>query len=86
MKEKESAFIKVLVTNNLADIALIKSTLEGSGVRYFIQGENMKFIRPVNPAILMVAGEDGKKAVELLQALKLSIAPVVVGKRGEEPD
>ena len=68
----EATFIKVLETDSLADIAMIKSAFESEGVRYFLQGENMKFIRPVDPAILMVAEEDVKKAVELLKPLKLN--------------
>lgn len=64
-------FVKILETDSLTDIAQIKSVLEGRGVKYFIQGENMKTIRPVDPAILMVEKEDVKKARALLKPLKL---------------
>lgn len=46
--------------------------LDGEGIQCFIQGENMKTIRPVDPAILMVPKEDVDEALELLKTLKLS--------------
>ena len=54
----ESTFVKVLETDPLSDIALIKSVLDGEGIQYFIQGENATFLQPMGPAILMVARED----------------------------
>jgi hypothetical protein len=69
----EPTFIKVLETDSLIDIALIKSVLEGEGVRYFIQGENMAFNRPViDSAVLMVAEGDLQTAVDLLKPLELN--------------
>jgi hypothetical protein len=83
MKTKsESAFVKVLETNDLTDIALIKSALDRTDVRYFIQGENMMFIRPVTgPAILMVAGEEVEEAVKLLKPLKLRFMRMIFQKQ-----
>jgi hypothetical protein len=71
-KKSESRFVKVLETGSLTDIALIKSVLDGSGVRYYIQGENISFIRPVDSARVMVQDEDVKKAVALIKPLKLN--------------
>jgi hypothetical protein len=71
-KKSESRFVKVLETDSLTDIAMIKSVLDGGGIRYYIQGENMKFIRPVDTAHLMVQDEDVKKAVALIKPLKLN--------------
>ena len=69
----EPTFVKVLETDSLTDIALIKSVLDAEGVSYFLQGENMKFIQPpYGSTVLMVAEKDIKKAVELLKPLKLS--------------
>lgn len=76
----ESAFVKVLETDSLSDIALIKSTLEAEGVQYFIQGENMKFIRPNDPAILMVPRHDLEKVIELLKPLGLKYNWLIFGK------
>ncbi|HTK83281.1 MAG TPA: hypothetical protein VL633_13425 [Bacteroidota bacterium] len=73
--ETESAFVKVLATDSLADIALIKSVLEGEDVQYYLQGENTKFLRPVDPVLLMVAKEEVNTVLELLRPLKLSFVP-----------
>ncbi len=78
--ENESTFVKVLETDSLTDIALIKSALDDQDVRYFLQGENMKFVRPVDPVILMVAREDVETVRELLKPLKLSYVPFNFGK------
>ncbi len=82
MKSKnELTFVKVLETDSLSDIALIKSALEGQGIRYFLQGENLKFIRPVDPVLLMVAHDDVRKALELLKPLKLNYSALIFEKR-----
>lgn len=64
-------FVRVLETDSLTDIASIKSTLDAEGVRYYLQGENLKYLRPLDPAVLMVAEEDAHRAIELLSPLKL---------------
>jgi hypothetical protein len=70
--KSESTFVNVLETDSLTDIALIKATLDAEGIRYFIQGENMKYIRPGDQsARLMVHQEDVQKAVDLLKPLNL---------------
>ena len=75
MKSKsESAFVKVLETDSLTDIAVMKGALDSEGVRYFLQGENMKFIRPLDRTILMVAEEDVNRVIDLLKPLKLNYA------------
>ncbi len=80
MKPKtESTFVKVLETDSLSDIAIIKSVLDAEGVHYFIQGENARFLQPMGPALLMVAEEDVKTAVELLKPLKLNYAWSTLG-------
>ncbi|MFI5253753.1 MAG: DUF2007 domain-containing protein [Bacteroidota bacterium] len=78
-KHPEPTFVKILETNSLTDIALIKSVLDEEDIKYFLQGENMKFIRPVDPVLLMVAEEDVQRAIELLKPLKLNYAPMVFG-------
>jgi|WetSurMetagenome_2_1015567.scaffolds.fasta_scaffold498749_1 hypothetical protein len=81
MKSKSvPAFVKILETDSLRDIAMIKSVLDAERVRYFIQGENMKFIRPVvDIAKLMVSEEDAQKVVELLKPLKLNYLCIQFG-------
>lgn len=79
----ESSFIKILETDSLTDIVSIKSVLDAEGVRYFIQGENMKFIRPSDPAQLVVLDEDVEKAVTLLKPLNLSYVRIIFGKRSK---
>lgn len=68
---QDSAFVKILETDSLSDIALIKSVLDAERIDYFIQGENAKFLQPMGPAILMVARESVEKAIEVLKPLKL---------------
>ena len=70
--KSEPTFVKILTTDSLTDIAQIKSALDGERVQYFLQGENMKTIRPVDPVILMVAEKDVKKVRKLLAPLKFS--------------
>jgi hypothetical protein len=79
--KSESRFIKILQTDSLTDVALIKSVLDAEDIRYFIQGENMITIRPVDPAYIMVAEGDVKKAVELLKGLKLNYSRILFGIR-----
>jgi hypothetical protein len=79
--KSESTFVMVLETDSLTDIALIKAALDAEGVRYFIQGENMKYIRPGDQsARLMVQQEDIQKAVELLKPLNLRYIQSIFGK------
>ncbi len=78
--KSDSKFVKVLETDSLSDIALIKSTLDVEDVRYFLQGENMKFIRPVDHVLLMVEEEDVKKVIELLKPLKLNYMQLIFAK------
>lgn len=69
----EPKFVKILETDSLTDIALIKSVLDAEGIRYFIQGENMKFIRSGDQsAQLMVHEEDVEMVVALLKPLNLN--------------
>ncbi len=67
----DSAFVKILETDSLSDIALIKGALDAEGIKYFIQGENARFLQPMGPAVLMVAREDVDKAIEVLRPMKL---------------
>jgi hypothetical protein len=78
---RDSAFVKILETYSLSDIALIKSILDTEPVNYFLQGENMKFLRPVDPVILMAANEDAEKIIELLKPLKLNFSGILFGSR-----
>jgi len=40
----------------------------------------MKFIRPVDPVLLMVAEEDVERAIQLLKPLKLRYMQTMFGK------
>lgn len=70
----EKTFVKVLETDSLTDIAAIKGVLDAEGVRYFVQGENLRYLRPADPAVLMVVEDDVNTAIELLRPLKLHYA------------
>jgi len=82
--DTKSTLVKVLETDSLTDIALIKSVLDAEGVRYYIQGENMNFIRPLDSAILRVAEKDVKKVVKLLKPLKLNYNRLVFGLKKKQ--
>jgi hypothetical protein len=62
-----------LEADSIQDIVMIKSVLDAKGIRYFLQGENVQYYRPLftDPAVLMVAEEDVNRAIELLKILKL---------------
>ena len=75
----EHSFVKVLETDSLTDIALIKSVLDAEKIEYFIQGENMKFIRPVDPASLLVAENEVQKAIDLIKPLNLNFSWIKMG-------
>jgi hypothetical protein len=78
MKSKtEPTFVKVLETESLTDLALIRSVLDAQGVRYFLQGENMSFIRHLDPAVLMVSEDDAQQAVDLLKPLDLKYVRLI---------
>ncbi len=78
MKSKaEPTFVKILETDSLTDVALIKSVLDAEGVRYFLQGENMSVIRKLDPAVLMVWGDDARRAVDLLRPLDLKYVRII---------
>ncbi|MBI1807823.1 MAG: DUF2007 domain-containing protein [Ignavibacteria bacterium] len=80
--ESEIRFIKVLETDSLTDIALIKSVLDAEGVHYFFQGEHMKVIELIHSTTLMVAEEDLGKAIELITPLGLKYVQILRGARG----
>ncbi len=68
----DEGFVEVLETNSLTDIALIKATLEGEDIAYFLKGENMTVIRQLDPVQLMVGKRDIDRVMDLLKPLKLS--------------
>jgi hypothetical protein len=70
--DADKEFIEMLRTNSLTDIAQIKGVLDSNGVRYFITGDLMRSIRPVDEAILMVLEDDVEKAGRLLKKIKLN--------------
>lgn len=68
----EGEFVELLRTSDITDIAQIKGILDSANIRYFIQGENMLAIRPLDCAVLKVVAEDAEKAMELIQGIKLN--------------
>lgn len=66
-------FEQVLCTFNPADIAIIRSLLDGEEVDYFFHGEHFSRLRPlVEPARLMVAKDQAEEAKEILKDLELT--------------
>lgn len=74
-------FEPVLTTYNPADVAIIRSILDGEGVPYYIHGENFMQIRPlVEPARLMVDHEYVETVKELLKDLNLTGTGLSLGQ------
>jgi len=69
--DSEARFIKVLETTDLTDVVQIKAALDASDIRYFIQGDIIRSLRPVDPSFVMVLEEDAEKAVDILKTLNL---------------
>jgi hypothetical protein len=88
--EPESEFIEyeeVLSTFNPADVALIKSMLDGENIIYCFHGEHFMHIRPlVEPARLMVDKKEVETARELLRDLDLSFMGINVRDQEESDD
>ena len=74
--EPEPGFVdfeEVLRTYNPADIAFIKSILDGEDIGYFFKGEHFLHARPLaDPARLMVRSDQAESARALLEDLDLS--------------
>lgn len=64
-------FVEILTTNNLSDVAFIKSILDDAGITYFIKNERMQNLDLIYDSSLMVLQEEEKKARELLKGLDL---------------
>lgn len=61
-------FKPFLKTNNMGDIAVIKSILDEQGIEYYIQGENMLYVLGViDSAILNVREDQLDDVKELLK-------------------
>jgi hypothetical protein len=75
---------ELVVTYNLADIALIKSLLDSEGIPYLAHGENFHSIRPlVEPVRFLVAEGDLNRARPLIESLRLSFGPFADFSDGE---
>ena len=82
LPSEEAEFVeyeRVLATHNPADIAVIKSILDGEEVDYFFKGELFNQLEPpVQPATLMVRKDQSETANDLLKDLNvvfLSVHP-----------
>ena len=78
---------QVLATYNPADIAIIKSLLDGEGITYFFKGEYFTYLRPLaDPARLMVRKDQVEDAKELLKNLNLSYLGINLDKSSKESE
>lgn len=77
-------FKEVLATYNPADVAFIKSLLEGEGITHFFKGEHFMYVRPLaDPVRLMVRADQVSEAVELLKEVNLSFVGATLDKDPE---
>lgn len=79
--DPDAKFVEVLRTRNSTDIVLIESILDSADLHYYIRGGLMRFIDPLDDAILMVLDEDAETAVELLKDAGLSYQRFIFGKQ-----
>jgi hypothetical protein len=78
-------FVEVLATYNPADVAFIKSLLEGEGIQYFFKGEHFMYMRPLaDPVRLMIRTDQVEIARELLKDIELSITGINVEKKNRQ--
>jgi hypothetical protein len=63
-------YVHLLSTYNLADIALIKSVLDGEDIIYYFQGESFTYLM-VQPTKLLVSKDDLERAKELINEMEL---------------
>ena len=70
-------YVEVMGTYNVADVALIKSILDSTGITYYFHGEHYSRIDPlIQPACLMVNKDEVEVARTVLKDLKLTITGV----------
>lgn len=85
MKPAEEAeyveYEEIVRTFNPADVALIRSVLDGEDITYFFKGENFLLVRPlVEPAALMVKKDEAARARNLLEGLNLRYKGITGGE------
>jgi hypothetical protein len=87
--EPEPEFIdyeEILSTYNPADIAIIKSLLDGEQVAYFFRGEHLT-LRPMgDAATLMVQKDEAENVRQLLADLNLSYMEASLDEEEEEKE
>ena len=78
-------YVEVLATYNPADVAFIKSLLEGEGIQYFFKGEHFMYMRPLaDPVRLMVRADQVETARELVKDVTLSITGINLEKKAKK--
>ncbi len=78
---------EVLATYNLADIAILKSVLEGEDITYFFKGEHFARMQPLaDPVRLMIRKDQVEDVRNLLADLKLSFMGITNPSESEEID
>jgi hypothetical protein len=80
-------YVHLLSTYNFADIAIIKTVLDGSAIRYYLEGENFNLLRPfVQPVKLYVNHEQAQKAKDLLSDLNFHFLGISLPRRKGDED
>jgi hypothetical protein len=86
----EQEFIEyeeVLRTYNPADIAFVKSLLDGENITYFFQGEFFNQMEPpVIPVRLLVRKDQAEFAREILQGTQLAFMAVEKSEPADDKD
>lgn len=81
-------YTEVLRTFSLADVAIIRSLLEDSGIDYFIKDEHFALVRPlVEPPTLMVNKDQVEEAWEILKDLELQFKGITgFGRKSDDEE
>jgi len=79
-RRENATFVRVLTTEDLGDIAYIKSLLDASGIVYYFTGDESLSV----PAELMVFEEHAGEAREILKGPKLADSTALIGEPGGE--
>jgi len=78
-------YVEIMGTYNPADIAVIKSILDGENITYYFNAEHFMYVRPLaEPVRLMVQKDEAEKAKEILRDLDLAITGIDLRKGNDD--
>jgi hypothetical protein len=76
--DPDITYVEILRTGSLTDITMIKSLLDGEDIDFYIKGESMTSLGPIEPMRLMVAEDQIDQVTEILKPMELKVHPYSV--------